>query len=130
MLIVNSGLYQGYYLIMKSFTEEKVWSWKLFLLCVAAGLTWGLAIFAFMKEVSDWKVSDRKWFHTKIMMFKTTPAHSREKNRDCLGILFGFYDLHDAWHHLSALALLLTSVLLNTIDNNLSETQRAEIKQI
>ncbi|KAK3082788.1 hypothetical protein FSP39_005310 [Pinctada imbricata] len=54
-----------------------------------------------------------------------TPAVSREGNRNC--IVLNFYDAHDVWHMLSAIALFFSFLILLTIDDDLFSTKREKI---
>ncbi len=56
--------------------------------------------FSSLQETIDWSLS---------------PAQSRDFNSDCL--LLGFYDAHDIWHFLSAIATFFMSMLMETLDD-------------
>jgi len=55
---------------------------------IAVTITWSVAIAFFFQHTTDWSAS---------------PSVSKELNRPC--VLFDFYDFHDLWHYMSALAL-------------------------
>lgn len=55
----------------------------------------------------------------------TTPALSRHLNHECR--VLQFYDSHDLWHFLSAMALYFTFNVLLTWDDGLAAVKRTEI---
>ena len=66
------------------------------------------------------------FYSNKHQSRNLSPAESRNKNELCN---FGdFYDNHDIWHFLSSTALFLAFLFLLTIDDDLFDTRRKEIK--
>jgi hypothetical protein len=53
-------------------------------------------------------------------------ATSRENNTPC--ILWDFYDAHDAWHICSSFALFFGALTLLTLDDDLADTPRSQIR--
>ncbi|XP_070548986.1 SID1 transmembrane family member 1-like [Ptychodera flava] len=101
VLMINSGLYFLFYIIMKPVCGECYAVFSVLWFFVAIGL-WIPAWIYFRQGLTRWE---------------TTPAISREGNKDCSW--FDFYDDHDIWHFLSAGALFFTFLTLLTIDDNL-----------
>jgi hypothetical protein len=48
-----------------------------------------------------------------------SPAESREMNKQCLEILFKFFDYHDLWHILSSFGLLGQTLILISLPENI-----------
>ena len=55
-----------------------------------------------------------------------TPAESRNKNEPCS--FLDFYDNHDMWHFTSATALFFAFIFLLTVDDDLLEVERKDIR--
>ena len=55
-----------------------------------------------------------------------TPATARESNTPC--ILWDFYDAHDLWHICSSFALFFGALTLLTVDDDLVDTPRSQIR--
>ncbi|CAJ0589398.1 unnamed protein product [Cylicocyclus nassatus] len=109
LCIINTLLYLIYYVTMKLKSTEK-WC-KFSKRCIiAAFLVWSIALFFFLKEETDWRL---------------TPAQSRALNLPC--VLLGFFDYHDLWHLSSALASLLLLMGISSIDDDLCAIPTSEI---
>ncbi|KAJ8935537.1 hypothetical protein NQ314_012741 [Rhamnusium bicolor] len=54
-----------------------------------------------------------------------TPAESRQWNQGC--VLLNFYDKHDVWHLLSALALYFSFMFLMCLDDDIVDKNQNEI---
>ncbi|KAA0204021.1 hypothetical protein HAZT_HAZT001979 [Hyalella azteca] len=87
IFLLNLVVYVIFYLCMKrGYNEHLGTEVKLTLLLLL--VVWVSAICVFFKRSTDWSRS---------------PARSRDLNQEC--IIFNFYDWHDIWHFLSAVAL-------------------------
>ena len=109
VLLGNALVYMGFYLGMKIVHGERLRAYAWALLAAAAA-TWVPALYFFLSGSSDWSA---------------TPAVSRHKNHECL--VLQFYDAHDLWHILSAVALYLSFNVLLTWDDGLSAVKRTDI---
>jgi len=109
IIICNGLFYVVFYCIMKVVCGERI---KLLpmLFGGASIITWGFALHFFVAGLTDWQ---------------TTAAQSREGNREC--IAFNFYDDHDLWHFLSAIALFFSFMCVLTIDDDLDKRERSTI---
>ena len=68
------------------------------------------------------------FYSQKLQSRNLSPAESRNMNAPCEPNFGGFYDNHDLWHFFSATALFLAFLFLLTIDDDLMNTKRKEIK--
>ncbi|XP_060226446.1 SID1 transmembrane family member 1 isoform X2 [Meriones unguiculatus] len=109
IFICNLLLYLAFYIIMKVRSSEKILLLPRFC-SLATALLWAAALYFFFQNLSSWE---------------GTPAESREKNREC--ILFNFFDDHDIWHFLSAIALFFSFLVLLTLDDDLDVVRRDRI---
>ncbi|KAG5327516.1 SIDT1 protein, partial [Pseudoatta argentina] len=73
-------------------------------------LFWGAALYFFVNKTISWAL---------------TPAKSRLYNKPC--ILLNFFDSHDIWHFLSALAMFFSFMVLLTLDDDLTDVHRSQI---
>lgn len=71
---------------------------------------WGSALYFFINKPISWEL---------------TPAQSRNYNKPC--ILLNFFDSHDIWHFLSALAMFFSFMVLLTLDDDLIDVHRSQI---
>ncbi|XP_060073124.1 SID1 transmembrane family member 1-like [Ylistrum balloti] len=109
ILIVNLLLYCLFYIIMKLRYKEKIH--PIAVLCIlTATIVWILALYFFFAHLTSWQL---------------TPSQSREGNKNC--IVLDFYDAHDVWHFLSAIAMFLSFLVLLTLDDDLFSTRRDRI---
>ena len=109
--IFNFALYFLYYWVMKFVKKEfkhrpHVFTAS-FLLFVFSIICWILALSFYFNKVKQWRES---------------ASASRERNVEC--ILFDFYDFHDVWHFLSALALFSMYLSIFVIDDNMVFVKR------
>lgn len=109
VLLCNALLYVVFYLSMKLLVGERP-RWYSWAYLGGAAAAWAPAMYFFTAGSTDWAA---------------TPAVSRHSNHECR--LLAFYDSHDLWHALSALALYLTFNALLTWDDGLSAVKRTEI---
>ena len=66
------------------------------------------------------------FYSNKLQSRSLSPAESRNLNQECG---YGdFFDNHDVWHFLSATALFLAFIFLLSIDDDLFNTPRDQIK--
>ncbi|CAG4961741.1 unnamed protein product [Parnassius apollo] len=109
VLLGNTLLYMAAYLVLKLVQGERLrwYAW-----CWLAGATaaWLPAIYFFLAGSADWADS---------------PARSRLHNHRCK--VMQFYDSHDLWHMLSAVALYFTFNVMLTWDDGLSAVKRSDI---
>ncbi len=84
--------------------------WRPIVFLVLAVVSWSVALYFFMIKSTEWKHS---------------AALARHSNAEC--VVGKFYDYHDLWHLLSALALFLSFLFLCTVDDDLRETPRDQI---
>ncbi|KAF2361186.1 SID1 transmembrane family [Trinorchestia longiramus] len=106
VFLLNLVVYVIFYLCMKrGYNEHLGVEVKLTLLFLV--LVWVGSICVFFLRTTDW--SD-------------TPARSRDLNEHC--IILHFYDWHDIWHFLSAVALFTSFYLIMIIDDDLDYTPR------
>lgn len=73
-------------------------------------LFWGAALYFFVNKTISWAL---------------TPAQSRLYNKPCE--LWNFFDSHDIWHFLSALAMFFSFMVLLTLDDDLTDVHRSQI---
>lgn len=75
-------------------------------------------------------VSCVSWFYFKIDLteWRKSAAYSREGNGKCM--LWNFYDEHDVWHMLSAVAILFLYMTLLTMDDGVQGILQSELKLI
>ena len=66
------------------------------------------------------------FYANKLQSRNLTPAESRNMNAPCL--VGDFFDNHDLWHFFSSTALFLAFIFLLTIDDDLFNIRRNEIK--
>ncbi|XP_012280860.1 SID1 transmembrane family member 2 isoform X2 [Orussus abietinus] len=77
---------------------------------ILAILVWGAALYFFINKSISWAL---------------TPAQSRLYNKPCE--LLNFFDSHDIWHFLSALAMFFSFMVLSTLDDDLVNVHRSQI---
>ncbi|XP_048480438.1 SID1 transmembrane family member 2 [Plutella xylostella] len=109
LLLINTLLYMSFYLVMKLLNGERP-RWYAWCYLGGATVAWIPALYFFVYGSTDWS---------------TTPALSREMNHQCM--VLEFYDAHDLWHILSAVALFLSFNVLLTWDDGLAAVKRTEI---
>ncbi|XP_049732578.1 SID1 transmembrane family member 1 isoform X2 [Elephas maximus indicus] len=109
IFIGNLLLYLAFYIIMKILSSEKVLPVPFFCI-IATVVMWAAALYFFSQNLSSWEGS---------------PAESREKNREC--VLLDFFDDHDLWHFLSAIALFFSFLVLLTLDDDRDMVRRDQI---
>ena len=68
------------------------------------------------------------FYSQKLQSRNLSPAESRNMNAPCDPMFGNFYDNHDLWHFFSATALFLAFLFLLTIDDDLMNTKRKQIK--
>lgn len=109
VLLSNTLMHMTFYITMKLLHGERPrwYSWTFLALAAAA---WLPALYFFVSGSTSWS---------------TTPALSRQRNHECL--LLQFYDSHDLWHILSAVALYFSFNVLLTWDDGLSAVKRTDI---
>lgn len=73
-------------------------------------ITWGGSLYFFTHGTISWAL---------------TPAQSRTHNMECS--LLNFYDNHDIWHFLSALAMFFSFMVVLTLDDDLVDVHRSQI---
>ncbi|CAG4967023.1 unnamed protein product [Colias eurytheme] len=109
VLLGNTLMYMVFYLAMKVVHGERV-RWYSWAMLAGAAATWAPALYFFVSGSTDWS---------------STPAESRHRNHECK--VLEFYDSHDLWHMLSAVALYLSFNTMLTWDDGLSAVKRTEI---
>lgn len=109
VLLCNALLHMVFYLSMKLLHGERP-RWYAWLYLAGAAAAWAPALYYFTAGSTDWQ---------------GTPAQSRLLNHECR--LLRFYDSHDLWHMLSAVALYLTFNALLTWDDGLAAVRRTDI---
>ncbi|XP_015117063.1 SID1 transmembrane family member 1 [Diachasma alloeum] len=110
VLMSNLLLYTFFYIVMKLCYREKILlQAKCYILL--SFIAWGLALYFFINKSISWAL---------------TPAQSRHSNRPCLSLL-NFFDYHDIWHFISALAMFFSFMVLLTLDDDLEDTHRSQI---
>ncbi|XP_011306851.1 SID1 transmembrane family member 1-like [Fopius arisanus] len=110
ILMSNLLLYTFFYIVMKLCHGERI---KNPTVCyiILSFITWGFALYFFIEKSISWAL---------------TPAQSRHSNRPCESLL-NFFDYHDIWHFLSALAMFFSFMVLLTLDDDLEDTHRSLI---
>ncbi|XP_052754737.1 SID1 transmembrane family member 1-like [Galleria mellonella] len=109
LLLCNTLMYMIFYLVMKILHGERP-RWYVWCFLLGALAAWGPGLYFFMSGSSSWS---------------STPAQSRQLNHECH--LLQFYDSHDLWHMLSAIALFFSFNTLLTWDDGLAAVKRTEI---
>ncbi|KAJ8668220.1 hypothetical protein QAD02_009883 [Eretmocerus hayati] len=109
VLMMNLLLYMFFYISMKLIQRESI-QFQPFMYFLISSITWSGALY---------------FFHSKTISWALTPAQSRTHNRPC--VLLNFFDYHDIWHFLSALAMFFSFMMLLTLDDDLSDTHRSLI---
>ncbi|KAJ8721751.1 hypothetical protein PYW07_002526 [Mythimna separata] len=109
VLLTNTLLYMVFYLSMKLLHGERP-RWYAWLYLAAASAAWAPGLYFFISGSTDWS---------------TTPALSRHLNHEC--VVLQFYDSHDLWHILSAVALYFSFNAMLTWDDGLAAVKRTEI---
>lgn len=98
-----------FYIAMKLLNKERL-RWYAWLFLAGAAAAWVPALYFFLSGSSDWSA---------------TPAVSRHMNHECK--VLQFYDSHDLWHMLSAVALYLSFNAMLTWDDGLAAVKRTDI---
>ncbi|XP_030036425.2 SID1 transmembrane family member 2 isoform X1 [Manduca sexta] len=109
VLLCNTLLYIVFYLVMKLLHGERP-RWYSWLFLAGATAAWVPALYFFTSGSTDWSA---------------TPAQSRHRNHECR--VLQFYDSHDLWHMLSAVALYFTFNAMLTWDDGLAAVKRTDI---
>ncbi|XP_057331500.1 SID1 transmembrane family member 1-like [Microplitis mediator] len=109
VLMLNLLLYTFFYIVMKVCYRERILLQPLCYI-VLSFITWGFALYFFINKSVSWSL---------------LPAQSRHFNMPCK--LLNFFDFHDIWHFLSALAMFFSFMVLLTLDDDLEDTHRSQI---
>lgn len=109
ILMSNLILYTLFYIVMKLCNKERILRQPLMYILLSIAF-WGAALYFFINKTISWAV---------------TPAQSRLYNRPCE--LLNFFDSHDIWHFLSALAMFFSFMVLLTLDDDLVDVHRSQI---
>ena len=105
---VNMMLYFGYYLSMKIIRKEPM---------EPIGYCFAFLILVFM-------LPGGYLFSTKEKTTVTTPAESRNMNKECIFVIFS---RHDLWHFLSSAGLFFTFLFLLVIDDGIADWPQEKI---
>ncbi|XP_029169765.1 SID1 transmembrane family member 1-like [Nylanderia fulva] len=109
ILMSNLILYTFFYIVMKLCHRERILLTPGIYILLSM-LFWGAAMYFFVNKTISWAL---------------TPAQSRLYNRPCE--LLNFFDSHDIWHFLSALAMFFSFMVLLTLDDDLIDVHRSQI---
>ncbi|CAD6207953.1 GSCOCG00003211001-RA-CDS [Cotesia congregata] len=109
VLMLNLLLYTFFYIVMKLCYRERILLQPLCYI-ILSFITWGFALYFFINKSVSWSL---------------LPAQSRRYNMPCK--LLNFFDFHDIWHFLSALAMFFSFMVLLTLDDDLEDTHRSQI---
>ncbi|XP_044017812.1 SID1 transmembrane family member 1-like [Aphidius gifuensis] len=109
ILMFNLLLYMFFYIVMKICHREKILLQPLCYI-ILSFIIWGFALHFFINKSVSWAL---------------TPAQSRFYNTPCK--VLNFFDNHDIWHFLSALAMFFSFMVLLTLDDDLEDTHRSQI---
>ncbi|XP_046592495.1 SID1 transmembrane family member 1 isoform X1 [Neodiprion lecontei] len=109
VLMANLLLYTFFYIVMKLCHRERILLQPLIYI-ILSFLTWAAAMYFFIRKSISWAL---------------TPAQSRIYNKPCE--LLNFFDPHDIWHFLSALAMFFSFMVLLTLDDDLVDVHRSQI---
>uniref|UniRef100_A0A1X7VVV3 SID1 transmembrane family member 1 n=2 Tax=Amphimedon queenslandica TaxID=400682 RepID=A0A1X7VVV3_AMPQE len=109
LFIANFLLYTALYLLSKLWFKEP-WTLMSLVSLVALSVSWLFGFYLLLDVTARREVP---------------PAQSREFNRDC--IILDFYDTHDLWHFVSAVALFFTFLFVLTMDDGLQTQKRNKI---
>ncbi|XP_018401340.1 PREDICTED: SID1 transmembrane family member 1-like [Cyphomyrmex costatus] len=109
ILMSNLILYTFFYIMMKLCHREKILPTPAIYIFLSM-LFWGAALYFFVNKTISWAL---------------TPAQSRLYNKPCA--LLNFFDSHDIWHFLSALAMFFSFMVLLTLDDDLTDVHRSQI---
>lgn len=71
-------------------------------------------------------IASLNFFNIAVTDKLLTPEESMELNQPC--VLFDYFDTHDVWHCLSAIAIFLLLILLYILDKGLETRERTSIK--
>ncbi|KZC10355.1 SID1 transmembrane family member 1 [Dufourea novaeangliae] len=109
ILMSNLILYTMFYIVMKICYRERILLLpKIYI--ILTFMFWAAALYFFVNKTISWAL---------------TPAQSRLYNRPCK--LLYFFDNHDIWHFLSALAMFFSFMVLLTLDDDLIDVHRSQI---
>ncbi|XP_054001522.1 SID1 transmembrane family member 2-like isoform X1 [Hylaeus anthracinus] len=109
ILMSNLMLYTIFYIAMKLCHRERILLQPLIYIILSIVL-WAAAMYFFINKTISWAV---------------TPAQSRLYNKPCR--VLNFFDNHDIWHFLSALAMFFSFMGLLTLDDDLIDVHRSQI---
>ncbi|KAH0946843.1 hypothetical protein HN011_008569 [Eciton burchellii] len=109
ILMANLILYTLFYIVMKLCHRERILLTPIIYIVLSVTF-WGAALYFFVNRTISWNL---------------TPAQSRGYNRPC--VLLNFFDYHDIWHFLSALAMFFSFMILLTLDDDLTDIHRSQI---
>ncbi|KAK9297183.1 hypothetical protein QLX08_009048 [Tetragonisca angustula] len=109
VLMSNLILYTFFYIFMKICHKERILLQPAIYIILSIAF-WGSALYFFIHKPISWEL---------------TPAQSRNYNKPC--ILLNFFDSHDIWHFLSALAMFFSFMVLLTLDDDLIDVHRSQI---
>ncbi|CAD1477785.1 unnamed protein product, partial [Heterotrigona itama] len=109
VLMSNLILYTFFYIFMKICHKERILLQPAIYIILSIAF-WGSALYFFINKPISWEL---------------TPAQSRNYNKPC--ILLNFFDSHDIWHFLSALAMFFSFMVLLTLDDDLIDVHRSQI---
>ncbi|XP_024882541.1 SID1 transmembrane family member 1-like isoform X1 [Temnothorax curvispinosus] len=109
ILMSNLILYTFFYIMMKLCHRERILPTPAIYIFLSM-LFWGAALYFFVNKTISWAL---------------TPAQSRLYNKPCA--LWNFFDSHDIWHFLSALAMFFSFMVLLTLDDDLTDVHRSQI---
>ncbi|KAM0733918.1 SID1 transmembrane family member 1 [Formica fusca] len=109
ILMSNLILYTFFYIVMKLCHRERILLMPGIYIFLSM-LFWGAALYFFVNKTISWAL---------------TPAQSRLYNKPCE--LWNFFDSHDIWHFLSALAMFFSFMVLLTLDDDLTDVHRSQI---
>ncbi|GAB1859726.1 SID1 transmembrane family member 1 [Camponotus japonicus] len=109
ILMSNLILYTFFYIVMKLCHRERILLTPGMYIFLSM-LFWGAALYFFVNKTISWAL---------------TPAQSRLYNKPCE--LLNFFDSHDIWHFLSALAMFFSFMVLLTLDDDLTDVHRSQI---
>jgi hypothetical protein len=110
LVVLNLAMYFSYYIVMKLACKERLAALPVVCFVLAFGFT-APALYYFQQPLMNWDLG---------------PAGSRELNHPC--VVLDFFDYHDIWHMFSALGMFFLVLLVLTVDDDVSNVRRAQIK--